>query len=98
LCNAVNSRQLNLTTRIETMPDRSAISRFDSYHAPHSLLCRPERDEYRHIGQSPTSHRRKSIMSIYAALASFAAASAFQTAAPARTEQVAPAARDVRPS
>jgi hypothetical protein len=37
-------------------------------------------------------------MSIYAALASFAAASAFQTSAPVRTEQVAAAARDVRPS
>ena len=37
-------------------------------------------------------------MSIYAALASFADASAFETAAPAGAEQVAPAARDVRPS
>ncbi|MDP9940315.1 PA2485 family small membrane protein [Ectopseudomonas alcaliphila] len=37
-------------------------------------------------------------MSIYAALASFAAASAFHTAAPVRPEQTVPAARDVRPS
>jgi hypothetical protein len=56
------------------------------------------RSEYRHIGQSPSSHRRKSIMSIYAALASFAAASAFQTVAPVCAEQAAAAARDVRPS
>ncbi|MGN0925919.1 Uncharacterised protein [Ectopseudomonas mendocina] len=37
-------------------------------------------------------------MSIYAALASFAAASAFQTAAPVRPERAAAAARDTRPS
>ncbi|WP_331711364.1 PA2485 family small membrane protein [Ectopseudomonas composti] len=37
-------------------------------------------------------------MSIYAALASFAAASAFQTSAPVRPNQAAPAARDARPS
>ncbi|MGP9825409.1 PA2485 family small membrane protein [Ectopseudomonas khazarica] len=37
-------------------------------------------------------------MSIYAALASFAAASAFQTSAPARPAPVAPAKRDVRSS
>jgi len=37
-------------------------------------------------------------MSIYAALASFAAASAFQTSAPVRPKQAAPAARDARPS
>ncbi|WP_296271451.1 MULTISPECIES: PA2485 family small membrane protein [unclassified Pseudomonas] len=37
-------------------------------------------------------------MSIYAALASFAAASAFHTAAPVRPEQAATAARDARPS
>ncbi|WP_318011466.1 PA2485 family small membrane protein [Pseudomonas chaetocerotis] len=37
-------------------------------------------------------------MSIYAALASFAAASAFQATAPARPEHAATAARDVRPS
>lgn len=37
-------------------------------------------------------------MSIYAALASFAAASAFQTAVPVRPQQVAPTAGDVRPS
>ncbi|WP_279432779.1 MULTISPECIES: PA2485 family small membrane protein [Pseudomonas] len=37
-------------------------------------------------------------MSIYAALASFAAASAFQTVVPVRPEQAAAPARDVRPS
>jgi len=42
--------------------------------------------------------RKKSIMSTYSALASFAAASAFQTVAPVRPEQAAAVARDVRPS
>ncbi len=37
-------------------------------------------------------------MSICAALANFAAASAFQTVAPVRAEQAAAAARDVRSS
>ncbi|XLX42331.1 PA2485 family small membrane protein [Ectopseudomonas mendocina] len=37
-------------------------------------------------------------MSIYAALASFAAASAFQTAVPVRPQPVVSTARDVRPS
>nr|WP_306275906.1 PA2485 family small membrane protein [Pseudomonas oleovorans] len=37
-------------------------------------------------------------MSICAALASFAAASAFQTVAPVRVEHATAAARDVRPS
>ncbi|MGK4340917.1 PA2485 family small membrane protein [Pseudomonas oleovorans] len=37
-------------------------------------------------------------MSTYSALASFAAASAFQTVAPVRAEQAAAAARDVRSS